>query len=213
VTVCTRGGDRQCIRHMGRRVVAQWLDVFAHPDLEHLRFSVSLWNLHVQLHMFQYIRHLGPLYLLATDLGESHHSVQKRFGAMTNHQHGSMEVQILKKNHIGIAWRFHNGRHEPPAAPTTISANSERSLHSPQPSPAQITGTLIDVLHNVVTNTWASNIDRSELPLEGAVFSKMRLHGHFVSCGDDVAINGEGSDLPWFAKVVRFIRFDNVSPL
>jgi hypothetical protein len=45
------------------------------------------------------------------------------------------------------------------------------------------------------------------------VFSKMRLHGHFVSCGDDVAINGEGSDLPWFAKVVRFIRFDNVSPL
>jgi hypothetical protein len=35
VSVCTRGDDRLCIRHMGRHVVVQWLDVFGHQDLQH----------------------------------------------------------------------------------------------------------------------------------------------------------------------------------
>jgi hypothetical protein len=75
-------------------------------------------------------------------------------------------------------------------------------------------GTLVDVLHNVVTNNWASSIGKADLPSEGAVFEKMRLHGHFIGCGDNVAIrHGEDSALPWFGKVIRFIRFDQVRPL
>jgi len=205
--------DQQCLRHMGRNVVTQWLSVFGHPDLESYRFSTTFWNLHVQLHMFQYIQQLGPLYLLATDIGESHHAVQKRFGVMTNHQHNSMESQILKKNHICMAWRFYNGRHSTSAALTTSSSvNDGYSLHSPKSSWLQITGVLVDVLYNVVTNTWAPDIDKMNLPSEGAIFSKMKLNGHFIGCGDNVAVaHNEASDIPWFAKIERFVRFHHVN--
>jgi hypothetical protein len=122
---------------MGCHVVKQWLCVFAHPDLECYQFSTSFWNLHVQLHIFWYIQQLGPLYLLTTDLGESHHAIQKRFGVMTNH-HSSMEAQILKKNHIITAWQFYKGRHGLSAPFTASFINNEHSLHSPKPLRVQI---------------------------------------------------------------------------
>src|SRR3954471_16219520 len=92
-----------------------------------------------------YVQQLGPLYLLATDLGESHHAIQKRFGVMTNHQYNSMEFQILKKNHIITAWQFYKGRHELSALFTGPSTNNRHSLHSPKPLKVQIVGTLVDM--------------------------------------------------------------------
>ena len=206
--------DGQCIRHMGRSVVEEWLNVFAHSDFEEYGFSRSFWNLHTQLHMFWYVQQLGPLYLLATDLGESHHAVQKRFGTMTNHKPGVMEMQILKKNHVITAWRFYNGRFSTPEESTTSSAITDHSLHSEESSAAQLTGVLVDALHNVIANTWNANIHKEHILLKGRVYKKMRIHGHFVRIGDSIGIrHGESHSTPWFGKVVRFIRFDQVSML
>ena len=62
---------------------------------------------------------------------------------------------------------------------------------------------LIDALHNVVTNSWGLNITKEELPSEGKEFRKMRLHGHFIRCG-------EANTTPWFARIVRFLSFHSV---
>lgn len=206
---CARN-DGQCIRHMGRSVVEEWLKVFGHSDFEKYGFSQSFWNLHIQLHMFWYIQQLGPLYLLATDLGESHHAVQKRFGTMTNHKNNSMEAQILKKNHIITAWRFYNGRHPAPAESTTSPprAIDDRNLHTEESSSAQV----IKVIMDVINNAWDTNICEEDVLPKGSVFKKMLLHGHFVGSGDNIAIRHSDTDsTPWFGKIVRFMRFFKVS--
>ena len=67
-------------------------------------------------------------------------------------------------------------------------------------------------LHNVVTNTWDKDFDQLNLPSKGNVFQKMWLHGHFIKIGDNVAIRHDGESLaPWFAKIIRFFRFDEES--
>lgn len=128
---------------------------------------------------------------------------------MTNHQYNTMESQILKKNQIITAWRFYNGRREPLVVSTASSSvSTEHSLHSPRSLKLQIIGTLIDTLYNVITNTWAPDISKTNLPSEDIIFNKLKLHGHLIKSGDSVAVaHSEDSNIPWFAKIVCFIWF------
>ena len=88
----------------------------------------------------------------------------------------------------------------------------EYSLYSEEPQVAHITGALINALHNVITNTWDPNIHKECILLEGRVFKKMRIHGYFIRSGDNIGIrHDESYSTPWFAKIIRFIHFDQVS--
>ena len=65
-----------------------------------------------------------------------------------------------------------------------------------------ITGPYIDVLYNTITNTWNSNFPKDDVPLYGKEFKKMRLNGHFIVPGDDVAIcHGENDPIDSYVLI------------
>jgi hypothetical protein len=117
--------------------------------------------------MFRYIRYLDRLYILATDLGESHHTIE----APWNHDKPSARLygaSDSEESRIVVAWRFYNGKYEISAAHVASMVNG---------------GALVDVLYSVVTNTWGQTLARWTFRRKARCSGDATVWA-FIDCGD-----------------------------